>query len=191
MRTLFASVVLLAAITSSCDSETVTSNIQTTSESVASSVGEAEIVRAGGTLKLSASAELRIPLHGVTAELTLESSITTSPSSEEFGIVAGTSNTRAPFHFNGQRASVSPHQRIPNALASSGALPQAMNGSVSHQPYSQLTQTVMASSIAASSLHGCYRQASSRQFATPAMLAHAAMESPVVSPRALSAKAHI
>ena len=71
--------IVLAFAISGCDSDTVGGSLQTTSEIATAAVGEAEIVRAGGRLKLTATAEFIVPLGGVSADITLTSTVETAP----------------------------------------------------------------------------------------------------------------
>lgn len=96
--------VVLALASSGCDSDTVGGSLQTTSETATVAVGEAEIVRAGGRLKLTATAELIVPLGGVSADITLTSTVETAPNTDTYSAIAGTFNI-APAAFDFERPS--------------------------------------------------------------------------------------
>ena len=94
--------VVLALASSGCDSDTVGGSLQTTSETATVAVGEAEIVRAGGRLKLTATAEFIVPLGGVSADITLTSTVETAPNTDTYSTIAGAFNI-APSAFNFER----------------------------------------------------------------------------------------
>ena len=72
-----------------CESDPVTSSIQSASESATVQIGQTELVPSGGRLKLSTVADIHLPVGAVLSDVLVNSTTTTISSTDDFAVVVG------------------------------------------------------------------------------------------------------